>query len=209
MRREPLALLPGEGLDGNCHSFDGGQRTAHCRPGLGRNVRLVVPLVAAGLLPGRTRSGLLPRLLRGAVSHGRAEHDRLPAARRRAVRALGGAGARRLRVRAEAAGSPAARARRVRVANACARRPARAGADLPEEQARRGRGRAAARLARSQFRYLRLREPPYDDAALQELAGRLRAVAEPTYVYFRHEDEPTAPAYAERLLELLGTVPSA
>ncbi len=59
------------------------------------------------------------------------------------------------------------------------------------------------------FRYLRLREPPYDDAALQELAGRLRAVAEPTYVYFRHEDEPTAPAYAERLLELLGTVPSA
>jgi len=23
------------------------------------------------------------------------------------------------------------------------------------------------------------------------------------YVYFRHEDEPTAPAYAERLYELL------
>src|SRR6266481_2200351 len=49
------------------------------------------------------------------------------------------------------------------------------------------------------FRYVRLREPPYDDAALQELALRLRAVAEPVYVYFRHEDEPTAPAYAERL----------
>jgi uncharacterized protein YecE (DUF72 family) len=53
------------------------------------------------------------------------------------------------------------------------------------------------------FRYLRLREPPYDDAALTELADRLRAVAEPSYVYFRHEDEPTAPAYAHRLEELL------
>ena len=54
------------------------------------------------------------------------------------------------------------------------------------------------------FRYLRLREPPYDDAALGALADRLGSVAEPTYVYFRHEDEPTAPAYAQRLLELLG-----
>jgi hypothetical protein len=24
------------------------------------------------------------------------------------------------------------------------------------------------------------------------------------FAYFRHEDEPTAPAYAQRLLELLG-----
>jgi uncharacterized protein YecE (DUF72 family) len=53
------------------------------------------------------------------------------------------------------------------------------------------------------FRYVRLREPPYDDAALQGLADRLRGVAEPTYVYFRHEDEPTAPAYAQRLVDLL------
>ena len=53
------------------------------------------------------------------------------------------------------------------------------------------------------FRYLRLREPPHDDEALRLLAERLRSVAEPTYVYFRHEDEPTAPAYAQRLLELL------
>ncbi|MEN3340983.1 MAG: hypothetical protein V7644_387 [Actinomycetota bacterium] len=52
------------------------------------------------------------------------------------------------------------------------------------------------------FRYLRLREPPYDDEALRALAGRLRGVAEPAYVYFRHEDEPAAPAYALRLLEL-------
>ena len=54
------------------------------------------------------------------------------------------------------------------------------------------------------FRYLRLREPPYDDGALAELAERIRPLAEPVYVYFRHEDEPTAPAYAERLLGLLG-----
>jgi len=53
------------------------------------------------------------------------------------------------------------------------------------------------------FRYLRLREPPYDEAALADLAGRIRPLAEPVYVYFRHEDEPTAPAYAQRLLELL------
>jgi uncharacterized protein YecE (DUF72 family) len=51
------------------------------------------------------------------------------------------------------------------------------------------------------FRYLRLREPPYADGELRELAARLRP---PAYVYFRHEDEPTAPAYASRLLELLG-----
>jgi len=53
------------------------------------------------------------------------------------------------------------------------------------------------------FRYLRLREPPYDDAALAALAQRLARVAEPVYLYFRHEDAPTAPAYAQRLLALL------
>jgi uncharacterized protein YecE (DUF72 family) len=50
------------------------------------------------------------------------------------------------------------------------------------------------------FRYIRMREPPYADADLRALAARLRP---PAYVYFRHEDEPTAPAYAARLLELL------
>jgi uncharacterized protein YecE (DUF72 family) len=50
------------------------------------------------------------------------------------------------------------------------------------------------------FRYIRLREPPYSEGELVELAARLRP---PAYVFFRHEDEPTAPAYAERLRELL------
>ena len=53
------------------------------------------------------------------------------------------------------------------------------------------------------FRYVRMREPPYSDDDLRALAERLRTVAEPTYVYFRHEDEPTAPRYAARVLELL------
>jgi uncharacterized protein YecE (DUF72 family) len=50
------------------------------------------------------------------------------------------------------------------------------------------------------FRYLRRREAP-DEA----FAARIRAGAEPVYVFFRHEDEPTAPAYAQRLLELVAT----
>ena len=56
------------------------------------------------------------------------------------------------------------------------------------------------------FRYLRLREPPYGEDALSGWADRIRpALAERTdvYAYFMHEDEPTAPAYASRLLELL------
>ena len=56
------------------------------------------------------------------------------------------------------------------------------------------------------FRYLRLREPPYDDAALQAWADRLRPLLDEglaVHCYFRHEDEPTAPAYARRLLELV------
>ncbi len=57
------------------------------------------------------------------------------------------------------------------------------------------------------FRYLRLREPPYDEAGLAAWAERIRplnAAGLEVYVYFQHEDEPTAPAYAERLLQLLG-----
>jgi uncharacterized protein YecE (DUF72 family) len=50
------------------------------------------------------------------------------------------------------------------------------------------------------FRYLRLREPPYAEEELREIAATIRA---PTYVYVRHEDEPTAPVTAERLRSLL------
>jgi hypothetical protein len=50
------------------------------------------------------------------------------------------------------------------------------------------------------FRYLRLREPPYSDDELREAA---RTARDPAYVYLRHENEPTAPAYAERLRTFL------
>jgi len=50
------------------------------------------------------------------------------------------------------------------------------------------------------FRYLRRREAP-DEA----FAAAIRACAEPVFVYFRHEDEPSAPAYAQQLLDLLGS----
>jgi uncharacterized protein YecE (DUF72 family) len=56
------------------------------------------------------------------------------------------------------------------------------------------------------FRYLRLREPPYDEEALAGWAGRLRPLLDEgieIYCYFKHEDAPTAPSYAVRLLELL------
>ena len=50
------------------------------------------------------------------------------------------------------------------------------------------------------FRYLRLREPPYTDDELRGLAATIRG---PAYVYVRHEDEPTAPAIADRLRAFL------
>ena len=55
------------------------------------------------------------------------------------------------------------------------------------------------------FRYVRLREPPYDEEQLRAWADRLRPLVGEridVYVFFKHEDEPTAPAYALRLLEL-------
>jgi uncharacterized protein YecE (DUF72 family) len=55
-------------------------------------------------------------------------------------------------------------------------------------------------LAAEPFRYLRLREPPYGDDDLRAFAPTVR---DPAYVFVRHEDEPTAPATAERVRELV------
>ena len=74
-------------------------------------------------------------------------------------------------------------------------------ADLPSNAVR-----VNALEAGAAFRYVRLREPPYDDAALERWADRLRPLLEEgthVYCYLKHEDEPTAPAYALRLRELL------
>jgi uncharacterized protein YecE (DUF72 family) len=60
--------------------------------------------------------------------------------------------------------------------------------------------------ATAPFRYLRLREPPYSDQELRDWAARIRELLADgieVYCYLRHEDEPTAPRYAERLRELV------
>jgi uncharacterized protein YecE (DUF72 family) len=59
--------------------------------------------------------------------------------------------------------------------------------------------------AEAAFRYLRLREPPYEEDALQALAEQLRPLLRQgidVYCYFKHEDDPRGARYAERLLEL-------
>jgi uncharacterized protein YecE (DUF72 family) len=56
------------------------------------------------------------------------------------------------------------------------------------------------------FRYLRFRDPPYDEEELARLAETIRPLLAGgirVYAYFKHEDEPTAPRYARQLLELL------
>ena len=75
-------------------------------------------------------------------------------------------------------------------------------ADLPSNAVR-----VNAIEADAAFLYVRLREPPYSDTDLQAWAERLRPRLDEgvhVYCYFKHEDEPTAPMYAHRLLELLG-----
>ena len=60
--------------------------------------------------------------------------------------------------------------------------------------------------AAAPFRYLRFRDPPYSDDELRAWAARIRPLFDEgveVHCYFRHEDEPTAPLYAERLRELV------
>ena len=60
--------------------------------------------------------------------------------------------------------------------------------------------------ASADFRYLRFRDPPYSEADLRDSAERiapLLAQGVEVFAYFRHEDEPTAPEYAQRLTEYL------
>jgi uncharacterized protein YecE (DUF72 family) len=81
----------------------------------------------------------------------------------------------------------------------------------PDVQARldeRAVARVGALDGAAPFRYLRLREPPYDDGRLADWAARIRPLLGSgldVYCYFQHEDEPTAPSYAARLLELTGS----
>jgi uncharacterized protein YecE (DUF72 family) len=77
----------------------------------------------------------------------------------------------------------------------------------PQLEGRRGAVRVnQLEAGAARFRYLRLRDTPYDDAALERWAATIRdllAGGLDVYCYFKHEDEPTAPAYAARLVELV------
>ena len=54
--------------------------------------------------------------------------------------------------------------------------------------------------------YLRLRRKDYADADLDAWAERIRAQAwEDAFVFFKHEDEGKAPAFAKRLLDRLAS----
>jgi uncharacterized protein YecE (DUF72 family) len=66
--------------------------------------------------------------------------------------------------------------------------------EVQEQLDRRGVARSGSLESTAPFRYLRMRD------VLVPLLERGIDI----YCYFRHEDEPTAPVYAERLLELVG-----
>jgi uncharacterized protein YecE (DUF72 family) len=79
--------------------------------------------------------------------------------------------------------------------------------EVDERLAERGITRVDSVESSAPFAYLRLRETPYDEAGLEEAARSIQGLlteGKDVYCYFRHEDEPTAPRYAERLLELAG-----
>ncbi len=60
--------------------------------------------------------------------------------------------------------------------------------------------------AAADWRYLRFRDPPYDEAALVAVADRIEplvAIGVDVFAFFRHEAEPTATSYALRVLDLL------
>jgi uncharacterized protein YecE (DUF72 family) len=70
----------------------------------------------------------------------------------------------------------------------------------------RGVARVDAEDGGADFRYLRLRNPPYSDKDLAAEAARIEpllAQGLEVFAYFQHEDAATAPGYAERLLELV------
>jgi len=79
-------------------------------------------------------------------------------------------------------------------------------ADLQTQLDKRGVACVGAEEGGADFRYLRLRTPPYLEDDLAAEAARIQPLLDAgldVYAYFRHENEPTGPRYAERLLELV------
>jgi uncharacterized protein YecE (DUF72 family) len=78
---------------------------------------------------------------------------------------------------------------------------------VEEQLAEAGVVRVGALGGQAPFRYLRFRDPPYGEADLAAHAKTIRPLLDrgvDVYAFYRHEDEPTAPRSALRLLELLG-----
>jgi uncharacterized protein YecE (DUF72 family) len=76
-----------------------------------------------------------------------------------------------------------------------------AGVELPENAVRVNDVAASA-----PFRYLRFRDPPYTAKAIKRIADDVRPLVAggiEVFAYFSHEKEPTAPQYAQRVLELI------
>jgi uncharacterized protein YecE (DUF72 family) len=65
------------------------------------------------------------------------------------------------------------------------------------------------RVATTNWAYLRLRQPGYSDAALNDWIERVaKAGARQGYAFFKHEDEAVGPALARRFLDLAETEPT-
>jgi uncharacterized protein YecE (DUF72 family) len=76
-----------------------------------------------------------------------------------------------------------------------------AGVELPDNAVRVNDVGASA-----PFRYLRFRDPPYTAKAIKRIADDVRPLVAggiEVFAYFSHEKEPTAPQYAQRVLELI------
>src|SRR5919197_3655249 len=151
-----------------------GHSASESSRGTCRNLRLVLSVVEARLLPGGDRFEGVPVVLRATLFDGGAEHDRLPAPGRGAVPALGGSDSVGVPLRAEARRQPAEHGGGVRGPGAPARRPARTGARAADQRPRRGDARADPRVARpGDARCVRPRAPELGrDRAAARLGGR-------------------------------------
>jgi uncharacterized protein YecE (DUF72 family) len=60
-------------------------------------------------------------------------------------------------------------------------------------------------VATASWGYLRLRRENYTDGDLEAWAGRMRSQGwSEAYVFFKHEDDGTAPTFARRLMQVMG-----
>jgi uncharacterized protein YecE (DUF72 family) len=74
-----------------------------------------------------------------------------------------------------------------------------------ESEDKEGGGLQVPLVATASWGYLRLRRAQYDDAALAAWLARMRGQGwSEAYVFFKHEDDGTAPAFAQRLMALAG-----